>query len=67
MGNGRNQEKPLVFISHDSEDAAIAGALRDLLRDCSGRAVDVFFSSDMRPGGGMSAGEWFPNIKSKLS
>lgn len=67
MGNGRNQEKPLVFISHDTEDEAIAKALGDLLNECSGGAVDVFFSSDRRPGGGMRAGEWFPYIKDRLS
>ena len=48
-----------IFISHAKEDAALAGQWKDLLTDLAAGFIDVWYSSDLSPGGGMPGGvEW---------
>ena len=56
---------PVVFISHVSEEAALAGVLKGaIVRDFLG-AVDVFVSSEL---GSIEVGtEWLPTIEKALS
>jgi hypothetical protein len=57
----------LVFISHDSRDAALAEAFSKLLTSVSGGVLKSFRSSDHKTTQGIEYGvEWYPAIRSKL-
>lgn len=59
---------PLVFISHDHRDAALAEAFVNLLSDASGGSITCFRSSDTTGGGGIDYGtNWYPVIMNALS
>lgn len=61
---GRNA---LVFISHDTRDAAIAEAFSKLLSSVSAGVLKSFRSSDKRGTQGIEYGvEWYPEIMKKL-
>jgi len=66
-------EKPsasssLVFISHDSRDAALAEAFSKLLSSVSCGVLKSFRSSDHRTTQGIEYGvEWYPTIRNKLA
>ncbi len=42
-----NGEKPLIVISHNSEDAEIAGKFCELIESASGDLLETFNSSDI--------------------
>ncbi|MCK4125640.1 MULTISPECIES: toll/interleukin-1 receptor domain-containing protein [Ralstonia solanacearum species complex] len=57
----------LVFISHDTRDAAIAEAFSKLLSSVSAGVLKSFRSSDKRGTQGIEYGvEWYPEIMKKL-
>lgn len=57
----------LIFISHDSRDAALAEAFENLLTDASGGVLKAFRSSDRKGSSGIEFGaEWYATIMSKL-
>jgi hypothetical protein len=57
----------LVFISHDSRDAALAEAFSKLLTSVSGGVLKSFRSSDHKTTQGIEYGvEWYPAIRGKL-
>lgn len=59
--------KPLVFISHDSQDADLAEAFDELLTDASGGMLKSFRSSDRKGTAGIEFGaEWYKAIMEKL-
>jgi hypothetical protein len=59
---------PLVFISHDSRDAELAGAFAKLLNSVSAGMIKTFHSSDKSPGGGIEYGdEWYKRLMERLS
>ncbi|MEP9360583.1 hypothetical protein [Sphingomonas sp. KR3-1] len=59
--------KPLVFISHDTRDAALAEAFSRLLSSVSAGVLKSFRSSDKKGNQGIEYGvEWYPEIMSKL-
>jgi hypothetical protein len=59
--------RPLVFISHDSRDAAIAQAFDHLLLDASGGMLRTFRSSDRTGTSGIPFGvEWYRAIMDRL-
>lgn len=58
---------PLVFISHDSRDAALAELFENLLSDVSGGTLKSFSSSDKKANSGLDFGsEWYSAIMSRL-
>ncbi len=62
-----SRAKSLVFISHDSRDAAIAEAFANLLIDVSAGTLKSFRSSDKKSGTGIEFGaEWYTAIMSQL-
>lgn len=59
--------KPLVFISHDTRDAKLAEAFSNLLKSVSAGVLKTFRSSDKRGNQGIEYGvEWYPEIMKKL-
>jgi hypothetical protein len=59
--------RPLVFISHDSRDAAVADAFRDLIKNVSSGLLECFQSSDRSFDDGIPIGaEWFPHVLERL-
>jgi hypothetical protein len=59
--------RPLVFISHDSRDAAVADAFRELIKNVSSGLLDCFQSSDRGSTDGIPIGaEWFPHVLERL-
>jgi hypothetical protein len=59
--------EPLIFISHDSRDHALAEAFSTLLHNVSMGVLKSFRSSDTKGTQGIEFGsEWFPTIKEKL-
>jgi hypothetical protein len=58
--------KPVVFVSHDTRDAAIAEAFCALLRSASAGTVIGFRSSD-RKNGVQFGEEWYQKIMRKLA
>jgi hypothetical protein len=66
------EEKPLmsnslIFISHDTRDAAIAEAFSALLKSVSAGVLKSFRSSDKKGNQGIEFGvEWYPEIMKKL-
>jgi TIR domain len=62
-----SQDKPFVFISHDTRDAEIAEAFENLLRDASGGMLPSFRSSDKKGTTGIPFGEeWYTAVMNKL-
>lgn len=60
--------EPLIFISHDSRDHALAEAFSILLHSVSVGVLKSFRSSDTKGTQGIEFGsEWFLTIKEKLS
>lgn len=58
---------PLVFISHDTRDAALAEAFSKLLSSVSAGVLKSFRSSDKKGNQGIEYGvEWYPEIMKKL-
>ena len=58
----------LVFISHDTRDAALAEAFSKLLSSVSCGVLKSFRSSDHRTTQGIEYGvEWYPAIRTKLA
>lgn len=58
---------PLVFISHDTRDAALAEALSKLLSSVSAGMLKTFRSSDRKGGQGFEFGvEWYPELMLQL-
>jgi hypothetical protein len=58
---------PLVFISHDTRDAALAEAFSQLLSSVSAGVLKSFRSSDRKGTQGIAYGvEWYPEIMKKL-
>ncbi|MFO1462060.1 MAG: toll/interleukin-1 receptor domain-containing protein [Verrucomicrobiota bacterium] len=54
---------PLIFLSHDSRDAAVAGKFADLLRALSANELEVFRSSDRTGRDGIPFGEdWYREV-----
>ncbi len=61
-------QPPLVFISHDSRDAAIAEAFSKLLKSVSAGMLKAFRSSDKKGTEGIEYGdEWYKRLMNKLS
>lgn len=59
---------PLVFISHDSRDAALAEAFGNLLADASGGVLKSFRSSDKKSTTGIDYGkEWYDTVMEALA
>ncbi len=57
-----------VLISHATEEKALAEAWRNLINATSSGAVDVWFSSDVSPEGGMPIGkEWREHLYGRLA
>jgi hypothetical protein len=58
---------PLVFISHDSRDAALAEAFGKLLKSVSAGMIRTFRSSDKKGTDGIDFGdEWYKRLMTKL-
>lgn len=58
---------PLVFISHDGRDAALAEAFSKLLKSVSAGMLKSFWSSDKKGKEGIDFGdEWYKRLMSKL-
>jgi hypothetical protein len=58
---------PLIFISHDTRDAALAEAFSRLLSSVSAGVLKSFRSSDKKGNQGIEYGvEWYPEIMKKL-
>ena len=59
---------PLVFISHDSRDSALAEAFEELLVGASGGTLKAFRSSDSKGTSGLPYGvEWYRMVMEKLN
>lgn len=66
-GEELKSRNALVFISHDTRDAAIAEAFSKLLSSVSAGVLKSFRSSDKRGTQGIEYGvEWYPEIMKKL-
>lgn len=62
------ERRPLVFISHDTRDAAHAGAFSRLLSSVSAGLLRSFRSSDQVGDQGIAYGlEWYPAIMQQLN
>jgi len=60
--------QPLVFISHDARDAALAVAFARLIASVSAGILKTFHSSDRRPQQGFEFGvDWYPELMTRLS
>jgi hypothetical protein len=67
-GNASKTPRPLIFVSHDHRDAALAEAFANLLTDASGGFLKSFRSSDRKGGAGIEFGaEWYSEIMGKIS
>lgn len=67
VGDELKSRSALVFISHDTRDAAIAEAFSKLLSSVSAGVLKSFRSSDKRGTQGIEYGvEWYPEIMKKL-
>ncbi len=63
----RQPSSPLIFISHDSRDAELAGAFSKLLRSVSAGMLKSFRSSDKKGTEGIEFGdEWYKRLMNKL-
>lgn len=64
---GLDRRSPLIFISHDSEDALIAEAFSKLLSSVSAGMLKSFRSSDKKGSQGFEYGvEWYPELMKTL-
>jgi len=54
-----------IFISHATDETLLAQGWRDLFEDIA-PSVNVWFSSDVVPGGGIGPGRWREKISEKL-
>jgi TIR domain len=62
-----SKNESLIFISHDTRDAAIAEAFSSLLKSVSAGVLKSFRSSDKKGNQGIEFGvEWYPQIMKKL-
>lgn len=60
-------EVPLVFISHDNRDAALAEAFSKLLKSVSAGMLKSFRSSDKKGTEGIQFGDdWYKRLMSQL-
>lgn len=60
-------EHKKIFISHAHADRELARALTRLIERTYSNVVDVFFSSDLRSGGGLQPGDlWFARLHAAL-
>lgn len=67
-GSARKTGTPLVFISHDSRDAALAEVFSKLLSSVSAGVLKSFRSSDRKGSQGIEYGvEWYPELMKNLS
>lgn len=58
---------PLIFVSHDSQDAELAEAFGKLVGSVSAGVLKIFRSSDKKGTQGIEYGvEWFPKLMEKL-
>lgn len=58
---------PLIFISHDSQDAELAEAFGKLVTNVSAGVLKVFRSSDTKGTQGIEYGaEWYPTLMKKM-
>jgi len=65
---GQKPARPLIFISHDHRDAALAEAFSNLLTDASGGFLKSFRSSDRKGTTGIEFGaEWYSEIMGKIN
>ena len=55
-----------VFISHHHEEKLLARAWQDLIRTLTGNKVVPWFSSDDRAAGGITPGEWHPQVRREI-
>jgi hypothetical protein len=56
-----------ILISHATEDEHAASLLKQLIQRCSLRQIDVWFSSDQSPQGGIALGaSWFLDLCARL-
>lgn len=64
------KKRSKIFLSHAHEDYRLAYHLKNLLEKISKVAnvpkVKIFFSSNLKPGGGMSPGEWRKQLDSEI-
>src|SRR3954470_11892313 len=61
------QAKGLLFLSHSSEDKELSSQFGHLVRQISLGQIDLWFSSDGRPTGGLRPGDsWFQKIREKM-
>jgi hypothetical protein len=58
--------KPSIFLSHDHRDSNVAHVLANCLSRVTLQQLDVWFSSDSSPSGGMEPGVWLDNIRGQL-
>lgn len=66
-GSSPRTRAPLIFISHDTRDAALAEAFSRLLSSVSAGVLKSFRSSDKKGKQGIEYGvEWYPEIMKKL-
>src|SRR5262245_34521615 len=64
----KSMSKTKVFISHAHDEKVLAEALGELIADVLMGAVDVWFSSDTMPGGGIGLGqEWRDPLFERLA
>ncbi len=62
-----SEEKPLLFISHDTRDAEIAKAFGELIHRSSSGVIQTFRSSDTEGVSGIPYGdEWYRHITERL-
>lgn len=65
--DGASNDKPLIFISHDSRDADLAEAFSKLLKSVSAGMLKSFRSSDKRGSEGIEFGDdWYKKLMEKL-
>ncbi|WOD43148.1 toll/interleukin-1 receptor domain-containing protein [Hwangdonia lutea] len=68
--DNKNIIKSKVFLSHAHEDSKLADSLKKLLEDICDMAnlpkIDIFFSSNLKPGGGMELGEWRTRLEKEI-
>jgi len=55
-----------VFISHIYEERKLAAAFKNLIEKISDNQIQVWYSSDPRPSGGMELGDWRKKIKDEI-
>lgn len=60
-------EKPLIFLSHDTSDADIAASFSKLLRDSSAGTLECFRSTDCKGDQGFEYGDaWYRTLEAKI-